>query len=65
MSAPPDFTAARPVVLRGGTVLPMDDAHQVLEDTDVLVDGRPDRRGRPGAGACPTAPWRSTPPAGW
>src|ERR671920_547788 len=38
MSEPLDF-AGRPVVLRGGTVLPMDDAHQVLEETDVLVDG--------------------------
>jgi cytosine/adenosine deaminase-related metal-dependent hydrolase len=38
MSEPLDFTG-RPVVLRGGTVLPMDDAHRVLENTDVLVDG--------------------------
>ncbi|MBV9208638.1 MAG: amidohydrolase family protein [Actinobacteria bacterium] len=32
-------TARRPVVLRGGTVLTMDDAHTVLTDADVLVDG--------------------------
>ncbi|MPZ83261.1 MAG: amidohydrolase family protein [Actinophytocola sp.] len=32
-----DFVAGRPVLLRGGTVLPMDDAHQVLTGTDVLV----------------------------
>src|ERR1700712_2353728 len=29
----------RPVVLRGGTVLVMDDAKQVLTDADLLVDG--------------------------
>ncbi len=29
----------RPVVLRGGTVLTMDDAHTVLTDADVLVAG--------------------------
>ena len=29
----------RPVVLRGGTVLTMDDAHTVLTDADVLVTG--------------------------
>ena len=29
--------AGRPVVLRGGTVLPMDDAGTVLTDADVLV----------------------------
>src|SRR4051812_27703684 len=33
--------AARPLVFRGGTVLPMDDASTVLSDADVLVaDGR-------------------------
>ena len=32
-----EFTPGRPVVLRGGTVLPMDDARQVLTRTDVLV----------------------------
>ena len=37
-----------PVVLRGGTVLTMDDAQPVLPGADVLVVGRPDRRGRPG-----------------
>ena len=42
--ANPDEVAAswpdrRPVVLRGGTVLTMDDAHTVLFDADVLVAG--------------------------
>src|ERR1700684_1463049 len=32
-------SARRPVVLRGGTVLTMDDAHTVLADADVLVQG--------------------------
>ncbi|HEY7597497.1 MAG TPA: amidohydrolase family protein [Actinophytocola sp.] len=32
-----DFQPGRPVLLRGGTVLPMDDARSVLADTDVLV----------------------------
>ncbi|MGY1839554.1 MULTISPECIES: amidohydrolase family protein [unclassified Modestobacter] len=32
-----DQPAGRPVVLRGGTVLTMDDAHTVLTDADVLV----------------------------
>src|SRR3954447_22247237 len=36
-TAPP--VAGRPVVLRGGTVLTMDDASTVLPDADVLVDG--------------------------
>ena len=31
------FERGRPVVLRGGTVLPMDDARTVLPETDVLV----------------------------
>jgi cytosine/adenosine deaminase-related metal-dependent hydrolase len=31
--------AGRPVVFRGGTVLPMDDAGSVLTDTDVLIVG--------------------------
>jgi 5-methylthioadenosine/S-adenosylhomocysteine deaminase len=31
--------AGRPVVLRGGTVLTMDDSHRVLTDADVLVVG--------------------------
>lgn len=36
-----DLTEGRPVVLRGGTVLTMDDARTVLTDADVLVvDGR-------------------------
>jgi 5-methylthioadenosine/S-adenosylhomocysteine deaminase len=33
------FADGRPVVLRHGTVLPMDDARSVLTDTDVLVVG--------------------------
>jgi cytosine/adenosine deaminase-related metal-dependent hydrolase len=32
-----DFQPGRPVLLRGGTVLPMDEARTVLTDTDVLV----------------------------
>jgi cytosine/adenosine deaminase-related metal-dependent hydrolase len=37
----PNTEAARPIVLRGGTVLPMDDAGSVLVGADVLVvDGR-------------------------
>ncbi len=32
-----DFQPGRPVLLRGGTVLPMDDARTVLPGTDVLV----------------------------
>ncbi|MGH9102071.1 MAG: amidohydrolase family protein [Acidimicrobiales bacterium] len=35
-----DVHAGRPVVLRGGTVLTMDDAHHVLGDADVLVTGK-------------------------
>jgi len=34
-----DFTPGRPVLLRGGTVLPMDARRQVLADTDVLTVG--------------------------
>ncbi|WP_444960150.1 amidohydrolase family protein [Nocardiopsis sp. M1B1] len=37
MNRPNEFPQGRPVVLRGGTVLPMDDARTVLTDTDVLV----------------------------
>ncbi|HEY9476207.1 MAG TPA: amidohydrolase family protein, partial [Mycobacteriales bacterium] len=37
--APHDFDAGRPVVLRGGTVLTMDDRATVLTDADVLVVG--------------------------
>ncbi|MFI0349379.1 amidohydrolase family protein [Actinomadura sp. 9N407] len=37
MSQPTEFGPGRPVVLRGGTVLPMDGAHQVLARADVLV----------------------------
>ncbi|MGX9890485.1 amidohydrolase family protein [Streptomyces sp. NPDC002276] len=39
MSQSTPFPAGRPVVLRGGTVLPMDRARRVLNDTDVLVTG--------------------------
>ena len=35
--APADLAPGRPVVLRGGTVLVMDDARTVLHDADVLV----------------------------
>lgn len=34
------LTEDRPVLLRGGTVLTMDDAHTVLTDADVLVRGK-------------------------
>jgi 5-methylthioadenosine/S-adenosylhomocysteine deaminase len=34
-----EIEAGRPVVLRGGTVLTMNDAHDVLKDADVLVVG--------------------------
>ncbi|GGO61054.1 amidohydrolase family protein [Nonomuraea cavernae] len=37
MSEPSEFQPGRPVVLRGGTVLPMDDGRGVLTRTDVLV----------------------------
>lgn len=39
-SSGPDLTPGRPVVLRGGTVLTMDDARTVLTDADVLVVDR-------------------------
>ncbi|MEU9448666.1 amidohydrolase family protein [Streptomyces sp. NPDC048277] len=39
MSQSTPFPAGRPVVFRGGTVLPMDRARRVLTDTDVLVTG--------------------------
>jgi 5-methylthioadenosine/S-adenosylhomocysteine deaminase len=34
-----DFSPGRPVMLRGGTVLTMNDSHEILEDADVLVVG--------------------------
>src|SRR5215207_1823881 len=34
-----EIEPGRPVVLRGGTVLPMDDRHSVLAGADVLVVG--------------------------
>ncbi|WP_371779697.1 amidohydrolase family protein [Streptosporangium subroseum] len=37
MSERTEFGPGRPVVLRGGTVLPMDDRGQVLTHTDVLI----------------------------
>ncbi|MFE2941220.1 amidohydrolase family protein [Streptomyces sp. NPDC059255] len=39
MSERTEFGQGRPVLLRGGTVLPMDDRGRVLHDTDVLVAG--------------------------
>ena len=39
MTQPTDDTTGRPVVLRGGTVLTLDEAHRVLPGEDVLVDG--------------------------
>src|SRR5499427_4609575 len=39
MTNPDEVAAGRPVVLRGGTVLTVDDAHTVLTDADVLVTG--------------------------
>ncbi|WP_433298829.1 amidohydrolase family protein [Pseudonocardia sp. CA-142604] len=39
MTDPQDVGADRPVVLRGGLVLTLDDARRVLPDTDVLVVG--------------------------
>ncbi|MDX3072760.1 amidohydrolase family protein [Streptomyces sp. MI02-7b] len=37
MNEQAEFLPGRPVLLRGGTVLPMDDRRQVLHNTDVLV----------------------------
>src|SRR4051812_1808896 len=39
-SSPGTPEAGRPIVFRGGTVLPMDGARSVLADTDVLVVGQ-------------------------
>src|SRR5689334_14868889 len=39
MANPDEVAAGRPMVLRGGTVLTMDDAHTILADADVLVTG--------------------------
>src|SRR5499427_2449507 len=39
MTNPDEVAAGRPVVLRGGTVLTLDDAHHVLSGADVLVQG--------------------------
>src|SRR6266571_3308381 len=39
MTNPDEVAVGRPVVLRGGTVLTMDDAHAILADADVLVTG--------------------------
>jgi len=39
MGEPADFEAGRPIVLRGGTVLVMDDARSVLPGADVLISG--------------------------
>src|SRR5438552_18870974 len=34
-----DLTPGRPIVFRNATVLTMDDAHRVLRDADVLING--------------------------
>src|SRR4029077_17146423 len=39
MTNPDEVAAGRPVLLRGGTVLTMDDAHTILAGADVLVTG--------------------------
>src|SRR6201994_4318315 len=39
MANPDEFAKGHPVVLRGGAVLTMDDAHTVLNAADVLVTG--------------------------
>src|SRR5437764_1990865 len=39
MANPDEVAVGRPVLLRGGTVLTMDDAHTILTDADVLVTG--------------------------
>src|SRR5450755_4926977 len=39
MGEPADFGVGRPIVLRGGTVLVMDDARPVLAGADVLISG--------------------------
>src|SRR5947209_1803436 len=51
MANPDEVAAGRPVVLRGGTVLTMDDSHTILAEADVLVTGdRIAPRGPPPAG---------------
>ena len=59
MGEPADFGAGRPVVLRGGTVLAMDDARSVLPRADVLVIGGTIAAAGPGS-RCRTAPSKST-----
>ena len=54
--------AGRPIVFRGGTVLPMDSARSVLRDHDVLVVGQRVEAVGPGC-RCRRARARSTPPA--
>jgi cytosine/adenosine deaminase-related metal-dependent hydrolase len=39
MAGDPEFTPGRPLVFRGGTVLTLNDAHDVLAAADVLIDG--------------------------
>ncbi len=39
MSGQADDATGRPVILRGGLVMSMDDAHHLSADTDVLVEG--------------------------
>ena len=58
-----EFQPGRPVLLRGGTVLTMDDARTVLAGTDVLVVGDRIAGRRAATSRCPRAPWRSTRPA--
>ena len=48
----PHHRARPPVVLRGGTVLTMNDAHDVLDDADVLVVGERIEASGPGS-RCP------------
>ena len=45
MANPDEVAAGRPVVLRGGTVLTMDDAHTILARRGRAGDRRQDRRG--------------------
>ena len=59
-----EIEAGRPVVLRGGTVLTMNDAHDVLRDADVLVVGEEIAGGRARRSRCPRARSRSTRPDG-
>ena len=57
-----EIEAGRPVVLRGGTVLTMNDAHEILRGRRRARGRRGDRGRRPRASRCPRARWRSTRP---